>query len=44
MEVIGQLTGGVVHDFNKIPNGHRGTIEILAEAVVDRADLAKSQG
>jgi CheY-like chemotaxis protein len=40
MAIVGQLTGGVVHDFNNILTVISGTIEILAEAVADRPDLA----
>src|SRR5215471_7628211 len=38
--IMGQLAGGVLHDFNNILTVITGTIEILAEAVADRADLA----
>jgi CheY-like chemotaxis protein len=40
MAIVGQLTGGVIHDFNNILTVISGTIEILADAVADRPDLA----
>ena len=40
MEIVGRLTGGVAHDFNNILTVISGTIDILAEAVADRPDLA----
>ena len=40
MEALGQLTGGIAHDFNNILTVITGTIEILADAVVDEPQLA----
>jgi PAS domain S-box-containing protein len=40
MESVGQLTGGIAHDFNNILTVITGTIEILAEGVRDRPNLA----
>jgi signal transduction histidine kinase len=37
--IVGQLAGGILHDFNNILTVISGTIEILAEAVADRPDL-----
>ncbi|MDI1262518.1 MAG: PAS domain S-box protein, partial [bacterium] len=40
MESVGQLTGGIAHDFNNMLTVITGTIEILADGVKDRPELA----
>ena len=40
MAIVGQVAGGILHDFNNILTVITGTIEILAEAVADQPDLA----
>jgi signal transduction histidine kinase len=38
--IVGQLAGGILHDFNNALTVITGTIEILAEGVADRPQLA----
>jgi nitrogen fixation/metabolism regulation signal transduction histidine kinase len=40
MAIVGQVAGGILHDFNNILTVITGTIDILAQAVGDRPELA----
>src|SRR4051812_44821592 len=39
-EILGQVSGGILHEFNNILTVISGTIDILARAVIDRPELA----
>jgi CheY-like chemotaxis protein len=43
-EIVGRLTGGIVHDFNNVLTVIMGCVEILGEAVADRPELAAIAG
>jgi signal transduction histidine kinase len=38
--LLGQVSGGILHEFNNILTVISGTIDILAQAVIDRPELA----
>lgn len=40
MALVGQVAGGILHDFNNVLTVITGTIDILAHAVADRPELA----
>ncbi|HLQ89727.1 MAG TPA: PAS domain S-box protein [Xanthobacteraceae bacterium] len=40
MEAVGQLTGGIAHDFNNMLTVITGTIDILADEVADKPQIA----
>jgi signal transduction histidine kinase len=44
MQLVGQLAGGIVHDFNNIFTAIAGTLDILTEAVADRPEFAAVTG
>lgn len=43
-EIVGRLSGGIVHDFNNVLTVIMGCVEILGEAVADRPEFAAIAG